>query len=350
MKKQIWLFLLLTFGITWLVWITAQSLGAGPDHGEYFVAFGSAGPALAAIFLSRRSGENVPSHPAARFFSFTFLWLLAWIIYIANDKLRGIHAPTSLLYYCVVGVLAMIPAWILSGAFTRGAGVRELLQTFTRPANWGWQAFAFLFWPVLLLAPAILIYALHGSLVTPHHNGPLWLFAVYSAISFFSSFLFAAVFEEPGWRGYLLSRLQQRFSPILATLLVWLPWALWHAPLDFHRPFRFTLVQYILIRVVFLIPISIILTWLYNRSGRNLLAVAIFHAAMNTFPFVLPYSRPAVGLVILFAIAIVFTDRMWRRQQGTTTSLAATPAAFQLPAEVSSAFASWARRVRRRSN
>jgi membrane protease YdiL (CAAX protease family) len=118
--------------------------------------------------------------------------------------------------------------------------------------------------------------------------------------------------EEPGWRGFLLPRLQQRFSPLIASLLVWFPWAFWHAPLDFHRPFRFTLVNYLLIRVVFLIPITIILTWLYNRSGANLLTVIIFHAAMNTFPFVLPYFQPAFALVILFAIIVIFTDRMWR--------------------------------------
>lgn len=328
MKKRTSLFLLLAFGITWLAWITAQSLGAGPDHGEYFVAFGSAGPALAAIFLSRRGGKGVPTRPAARFLPFAALWLFAWPVYVVNDKLRGIHAPTSLLYYCVVGLLAMIPAWILSGAFSRDRGVSELFCTLMRPTNWRWQAFAFFFWPVLFLAPAAPIYVLHGPLVTPHHSGPLWLFAAYGGISFLSNFLFTAVLEEPGWRGYLLPLLQQRFSPLLATFLVWLPWALWHAPLDFQRPFRFTLVQYILIRVVFLIPISIILTWLYNHSGGNLLTVSIFHAAMNTFPSLLPYSPPAVGLVIIFAIAIVFTDHMWRQQQRATTSLAAPATAF----------------------
>ena len=314
-KKQIWFFLLLAYGITWLVWLTAQSLGAGPDHGEFTVAFGSARPVVAAIFLSRRSGENVAKRPPLRFLLFAVLWLLAWPIYIANDNLRGIHAPNSLPYYSVVGLLAMIPAWVLSGAFTRDSGVRELLCTFTRPANWRWQAFAFFFWPVILLVPAAIMYFLHGPLVTPHHRGSLWMFAVYGAISLLSNFLFTAVLEEPGWRGYLLPQLQQRFSPLFATLLVWLPWALWHAPLDFHRPFRFTLVQYVLIRVVFLIPISLILTWLYNRSDGNLLAVAIFHAAMNTFPFVLPYSPQALGLVIVFAVIVLFSDRMWHSQR-----------------------------------
>lgn len=88
----------------------------------------------------------------------------------------------------------------------------------------------------------------------------------------------------------------------MASRLVWLPWALWHAPLDFHRPFRFTFVQYLLIRVVFLIPITILLTWLYNRSGGNLLTAVIFHAAMNAFPFVLP-TTPRPWAWSLFSLA-----------------------------------------------
>src|SRR6202040_3458936 len=101
--------------------------------------------------------------------------------------------------------------------------------------------------------------------------------------------------------------LQQRFSPLLASLLVWFSWALWHAPLDFHRPFRFTVVDYLLVRVVFLLPITIILTWLYNRSGGNLLCVTIFHAAMNTFPALLPHFPKALALVIVFAVMVIFS-------------------------------------------
>jgi hypothetical protein len=94
---------------------------------------------------------------------------------------------------------------------------------------------------------------------------------------------------------------------------VWFPWAFWHAPLDFHRPARLTLLTYLLIRVVYLIPITIILTWFYNRPSCTLLTTIIFHAGMSTFPFVLPDYQPAFALVILFAIAVIFADRMWRR-------------------------------------
>lgn len=313
MKRQVWFYLILAYAISWLIWLTAQQFGVGPDHGEYIAAFGIAGPALAAVFLSRRGAPDAAGDPLpARLLSFALLWLFAWAIYIANDKLRGIHIATSVTYYLLVGLLAMIPAWILSGAFTRDSGVRELLHALVHPGNWRWQAVSFFFWPVMLLIPAAIAHLFHRPLTWPQHRDTIWLSAAYAGISFLNNFLFTAALEEPGWRGFLLPRLQQRFSPLLASLLVWFPWALWHAPLDFHRPFRFTLVNYLLIRVVFLIPITIILTWFYNRSGANLLTVVIFHAAMNTFPSVLPYYPPAYGLVILFAIIVIFTDRMWR--------------------------------------
>jgi len=66
-------------------------------------------------------------------------------------------------------------------------------------------------------------------------------------------------------------------------------------PLAYYRPVGFTLVQEILLRVVTLIPLTIILTSFYNRSSRSIQATAIFHASMNTFPFVLPYYSLAWG-------------------------------------------------------
>jgi len=320
MKRQVWLYLILAYAIAWLIWITAQLCGVGPDRGEYIAAFGVAGPALAAVFLSRRGQDTADEPLPTSLLTFTLLWLFAWAIYLANDKLRGVHPTASITYYLLVGLLAAIPAWILSGAFTRDPGVRELLRALVRPSNWRWQAIAFFFWPALLLIPAAIAHFFHEPLMRPQPRATAWLSAAYAGVSFLNNFLFTAVLEEPGWRGFLLPHLQQRFSPLLASLLVWLPWALWHAPLDFYRPFRFTLLNYLLIRVVFLIPITIVLTWFYNRSNSNLLAVVIFHAAMNTFPFVLPYYQPAFALVILWAITVIFTDRMWRRLPGSSAS------------------------------
>jgi hypothetical protein len=42
-------------------------------------------------------------------------------------------------------------------------------------------------------------------------------------------------------------------------------------------------------------PITIILTWFYNRSGGNILSTAMFHAGKSTFPSVLPYAPLVLG-------------------------------------------------------
>jgi membrane protease YdiL (CAAX protease family) len=76
---------------------------------------------------------------------------------------------------------------------------------------------------------------------------------------------------------------------------------------------RFSWVDEILLRVVFLIPLTIILTWFYNRSGRSIQSVVLFHAAMNTFPYVVAYYQLSWLVVFIFAGYAVVSDRMWRR-------------------------------------
>lgn len=304
----------MAFAISWTVWIGALKLGAGVGSGEYILAFGSAGPAIAAIFLSRKGRESIESSGGLRLraLKFAVVWLLAWPVYLISDRLRGIPVPSGRAYYFLVGALALIPAWVLSGAFEHDSGVRELLRTLVHPRNLRSQATAFLFFPVFLLIPAEIVHLFGGTLVWPQPPRSTWSFLAFAAVFFLSNFLFSAVMEEPGWRGFLLPRLQQRFSPLIATLAVWLPSTIWHIPLDVSGGVARNWFFYLQVRVLFAIPMALILTWLYNRSAANLLSVAIFHASMNTFPFILPYSPKMLGLLILFAIFVVFQDRMWR--------------------------------------
>jgi membrane protease YdiL (CAAX protease family) len=211
-------------------------------------------------------------------------------------------------------VCAAFPAWILSGIFSKDAGVRGLVKRLVHPSD-SWTLLAFLLFPLILGLPAIVAYLLHRHLMMPMGHGGVLASVAVAMVMFLYNLLFAAVLEEPGWRGFLLDRLQRRYSPLLASLIVWLPWALWHAPLDYFRPVRFSLVMYLEIRVIFLIPLVIILTWLYNRSGRSIQTAVIFHASMNTFPFVLPYFMPGFALLFVVAAYAVVADRMWRRQE-----------------------------------
>lgn len=196
-----------------------------------------------------------------------------------------------------------------------------------------WTGFALLFFPVVLGLPSLVASLAGVKLVRPESHTSATA-AVSAAIMFFLfNLMFVGTLEEPGWRGFLLDRLQARFEPLIASLLVWLPWAAWHAPLDYYRPARFTLIQYILLRVIFLIPITLILTWLYNRSGRSIQAVAVFHAAMNTFPFVMPYFQPASFLIFVFAGYAVIAGHMWSRASSALSSALTTGQPAESPAD-----------------
>lgn len=306
-------FIGLAFGVSWLIWISAHRFGARPGVGEEILAFGSAGPAMAAIFLSRNGRKVLTSRLTTRLLWFGLLWAPCWTIYVVSDKMRGVTPTLSLRFGLILALLAALPAWIGSGAFSSDTGVRKLLRTLMVARNWRWQAVAFFSFPAILLIPTAVLRAFGMPVVWQRGSGTLWSLVADGAFIFLRNLFFTAFFEEPGWRGYLLSNLQRRFSPLFATLLVWLPRALWHAPLDFSGGIGHNLLYYVQVRVVFLIPLAIIMTWIYNRSGGNLFSTAIFHAGMNTFPFVLPYAPPVLGLIFVWAGYAVFADRMWRQ-------------------------------------
>jgi len=129
----------------------------------------------------------------------------------------------------------------------------------------------------------------------------------------YAFFLGGGVSEETGWRGFLLPRLQKHFNPLLASLLVWFPWALWHLPLDFTGYAGPTSVDYLRTRVLVLVPLSIIMTWLYNRCGRTILSAALFHSSFNVAPDFVPSARWAEGVIVLMAVVVIVIDKMWRK-------------------------------------
>lgn len=98
------------------------------------------------------------------------------------------------------------------------------------------------------------------------------------------TFLVAALLEELGWRGFALSRLLDRQSPAVAGLALGVPWGLVHIVL--HLPGMWAEGLAWLPTVVQLVALSVVLTWLFVRSGQSVLLVTLFHAAQSAFGFV----------------------------------------------------------------
>lgn len=305
---EVWKFVLLAFGFSWAGWLLAIKLHAR----EEFLNYGTAGPALAAMILSRTRQPNSSRSPRLRVLVFFVLLALCWAVLSLHYLWRG-TSPLSFKFDPWLVGPAIFPAWIISGAFSKDSGIRAFLKRLVHAPN-RWSIVAFLVFPAILIIPAVFAHLLHQPLVMPARHGSIPTLLAAASVVLLYNVLFVAALEEPGWRGFLLDRLQERCSPLFASLLVWLPWALWHAPLDYFRPVRFSLLMYLQLRVIFLLPLVILLTWLYNRSGRSIQASALFHASMNTFPFVLPYFVPGFGLLFVVAAYAVVADCMWRRR------------------------------------
>lgn len=264
-----WAFLALSFGFTWLILLPGVLAFLGwidlPIPGVALIALGQFGPSLAAFILTWRS-----------------------------EGKRGV--------------------W------------RLLKPAFCWKVGWRWLAAAFLLPPVLGAAAMGLNVLLGGDLPE------LALLAQPLAIPF--NFVFILLLQGPlpeefGWRGYLLSRLQARFRPFPASLIVGVLWAVWHLPAWFMQGSYQSALPF----WAFLIcttAFSVLMTWFYNHTGGNLLVALIVHTMINLsialFPPVeLTPGSSAQGYLILTALYVVTATIIaiyWRMQRARRSEIA----------------------------
>lgn len=118
-----------------------------------------------------------------------------------------------------------------------------------------------------LLSPAVSLQAVEAPLA----------FLVVGAV--------AGAVEEPGWRGYGLTALQERMPVLVAALVVGVFWMLWHLPLfwlegTYQSGLGVGTPRFWGFQATVLIS-SPIYAWLYNASGRVVFSVVWFHALSN---------------------------------------------------------------------
>jgi membrane protease YdiL (CAAX protease family) len=91
--------------------------------------------------------------------------------------------------------------------------------------------------------------------------------------------------EEPGWRDFALPRLQRKFGPLVGTLVLGPLWGLWHMPLFLSEWGGWPNVTLIRVGefVAFCCIFSVIVTWVFNRSGQSLPLVMLLHVSVNNF-------------------------------------------------------------------
>lgn len=172
--------------------------------------------------------------------------------------------------------------------------------------------------PVLLFGLVTLVLQLLGEPVD-------WSLAVDRLPQYLGTFVFVLVLggalEEPGWRGFGLPRLQERYSPLRATLLIGLAWGVWHIPI--YGP------------VGFVIPmvLAFFYTVLWNRTGSVGLCI-LLHASFTPaqdhlilMPRSVAYSTSLdtpdwviLGTYVFAVLVLVAVTRGRLGWQGTTAT------------------------------
>lgn len=154
-----------------------------------------------------------------------------------------------------------------------GTGVKHLLRKSIQfKMSWKTYAIPFVLIPFLFLV-AYWWTDRSGALIV---REPWWVVPYF----LYMLILGGTLQEEYGWRGYLLDALQSRLAPLWASLTLGVVWTLWHVPLFFmigtgqrNLPFW----AYGLAVMAY----TILITWVYNGSSRNLWSAFLMHTMFN---------------------------------------------------------------------
>jgi uncharacterized protein len=183
-----------------------------------------------------------------------------------------------------------------------------------------WYLFALLFIPAVMYIGMVIV------------NGGIPKFEGLTAAFFITyPFYLVAVFfgggpfpEEIGWRGFALPRMQAKFGPLKATMLLSILWAFWHLPHFLTTAQKggpdsslSTVLSNMPIFLILCVAISIILTWVFNCKQGNLFIVMLVHASLNTFSLIQPFLANSalrisdlsftIGLGILALVILTVT-------------------------------------------
>jgi len=130
--------------------------------------------------------------------------------------------------------------------------------------------------------------------------------------------LLGNLWEETSWSGFVTARLQARYGPLRASLIVAPLFGLYHLPLFFiigglsSSPDRLPIAQLPLyaafLLIVFSGPMRILLTWIYNATGHSIPVVTLFHASINATGGAAILATYFAGIdgVLLYAALAVF--------------------------------------------
>jgi membrane protease YdiL (CAAX protease family) len=313
MNHQVAAFFLLAYLITWPGFLLVFFIFPGNQAVEGLSMPCVFGPALAAMIVAGIADSEPKQAPSKwRWITFLFVWALGSAVQILYFMF--VHKVELIVPIIIIScVFALLPAWMTSNAFARRPGIRNTFLTLIKSrGSWFWYLVIFLIFPGFPLVSVLITRLLGNQVPLFQANLGLGGMAAYFILEFSRGFLMTGgINEESGWRGFALPRLQSRYSILVSALIIWFFWAGWHLPYDFGRGIE--LRGILENRLIWNLVISIIISWLYNKTNGSLLAAALFHPAMNTFGNMITVTPVSQILLVILAAFTILESRMWKK-------------------------------------
>jgi membrane protease YdiL (CAAX protease family) len=187
-----------------------------------------------------------------------------------------------------------LAAFIMTGATEGRAGIRRLMHRYVLwRVGFRWYLVVLLGPPAIILLATIVLPGALASFQTLAPLHPLPLLVSFPIVLIFGG----ALFEEGGWRGFALPRLQRLCGPLVGALILAPLWACWHLPLFWVRvwgtpPTILNMVLF-LASVIFM---TIVFTWVFNNTKGSILLAILLHTSFDVLvgPVGLLFPAPLV--------------------------------------------------------
>lgn len=218
-------------------------------------------------------------------------------------ELPGV-APFVLLSAISLPIAAYLTIRLSEG---REAGREYRRRVFHLRVNPAWYLLAFVLLPAVALAIGVVLEGMDILSALVETPGILVDALVVGGLS---AFLLVNWWEEAGWTGFALDRLQPRIGPVASSVVTTWMQAILHLPLVFiaggvtdGRVAADQVPVYLV--ALFILPISVrmIITWLYNATGRSVPVVGLYHAGLGvaTGTAFLPELAPGISTIWVYA-------------------------------------------------
>src|SRR5437899_11128257 len=256
---------------------------------------------------SSRAMQLLRRHPLISFFvmayaiswTYVIVFLIVWPL---PDSI--VTATPELLGPIVAG-------FVMTAVMGGRAGVRQLLRRFVMwRVREVWYLYALVAIPALYFIGVALVPGALGSFKAPS----LTMSLLYPVFFIVVLVLDVPLLEEPGWRGFVLPRLQVRWCPLCGTVILGIMWGSWHAPQYFTKTFAAAngglSVSGVIVFLLAVVIFSVLITWAFNNTGGSLLIAILIHTAINFTQGLTSDLFPAAAYNEVVPVAVLGTAAM----------------------------------------